>query len=122
VLVDGGAPEVLASAPASVVLADGGAPAVLAFAPLSVVLVDGGAPAVLTFAPASVVLTDGGAPAVLACQSGCATTLTAASLSTSVQGRRLLLQELPGARNITPCLCTEQASCPRDRSCLTSRA
>jgi len=67
VLVDGGAPAVLARAPPSVVLADGGAPAVLEPAPHSVVLADGGAPAVLAPAPPSVVLADGGAPAVLAC-------------------------------------------------------
>ena len=45
----------------------------------------------------------------------CATTRTAAGFSTSVQGRRLLLQGLQGVRGITPRLCTEQASCPRDR-------
>ena len=51
----------------------------------------------------------------LVVQAGCATSWTAASLSTSVQGRRFLLQGLPGVRSITPCLRIEQASCPRGR-------
>jgi len=55
VLADGGAPAVLALAPASVVLADGGAPALLASAPLSVVLADGGAPTVLALVPQTVI-------------------------------------------------------------------
>jgi hypothetical protein len=55
---DGGAPAVLADAPAEVALADGGAPAVPALAPRSVVLADGGAPAVLACAPLSFVLAE----------------------------------------------------------------
>jgi hypothetical protein len=63
---DGGAPAVLADAPAAVMLPDGGALAGLALAALSVVLADGGAPAVLAAAPEAVVFADGGALAVFA--------------------------------------------------------
>jgi len=41
-----------------VMLADGGAPAVLAFAPAAVMLADAGAPAVLSVAPLAVMLAD----------------------------------------------------------------